>query len=91
MDQQTLQQLRGASDLTTEAVDATVAAIGETQEAMAQQPYAVLTKMKSVVGDVTALEQVQRTITKSVYRTIRAVNRVAGNVAAYFWDHIEAK
>jgi len=89
MDQQTLQQLHGASDLTTEAVDVTVAAIGETHQALAQQPYVVLTAMKSVVGDVTPIEQLQRTITTGVYRTIRAVNQVAGRVATHLWNHLE--
>ncbi len=89
MDQQTLQQLHGASDLTTDTVDATVAAIGETHQALAQQPYAVLTAMKSVVGDVTEIEQMQRTITRSVYRTIRAINQVAGRVATHLWNRLE--
>jgi len=89
MDQQTLQQLHGASDLTTEAVDAAVAAIGDTHQALAQQPYAVLAAMKSVVGDVTAIEQLQRTITTGVYRTIRVVNQGAGRLATYLWNRLE--
>lgn len=91
MDQQTLQQLRGASDLVTEGVDATAAAIGEAHQAMAQRQYAVLTRIESLVGDVTALEQVQRMITAGVYRTIRAVNRITGKVATRVWDHLEVK
>ena len=91
MDQQTLQQLRGASDLVTERVDATPAAIGETHQAMAQRQYAVLTRIESLVGDVTGLEQVQRMITAGVYRTIRTVNRITGKVATRVWDHLEVK
>lgn len=89
MERHTLQQLRGAIDLITDVVDATVREIEVAHQAMARRPYAVLKQIEPIAQPARGIEQVQITITTSAYGAIRTVNRVAGGIATGVLDRFE--
>lgn len=89
MEYHVVRQLRGAKDLTLDAVAATTTAVAEAHLEIAHMPYAVLGRIPAVARPAQAVEQVQMTITGGVYWTIHAVNRLAGGAATCILDRLE--
>jgi hypothetical protein len=84
-----IQQLRGLKDLLQETVDAATSAIEETHQAIARQPFALLERVDAIAAPVRAIEHLERTVTGSVYPTIRTVNRLSGILATQVLDCLE--
>ncbi|MBC7500338.1 MAG: hypothetical protein H7315_07560 [Herminiimonas sp.] len=82
-------QIRGASELLQDAVDATVTATETVHQAIARKPYAILASFDAIAAPVRQVEQVQATITAGVYSAIRAVNKGVGTVATRVIDHLD--
>ncbi|NWF80754.1 MAG: hypothetical protein HXY37_11995 [Chloroflexi bacterium] len=76
MEPETLRQLRGAADLTTDAVGATVGAIAEAHLAIMGQVYAPLGLLGPLAAPARGIAQIQTAITRGVYQTILGVNAV---------------
>lgn len=74
MEPETLRQLRGASDLTTDAVGATVGAIAEAHLTIMRQVYAPLGLLGPLAAPARGIAQIQTAITRGVYQTILGVN-----------------
>lgn len=89
MEPQTLRQLRGAIDLVTEVVDATVKEIEAAHQTLARRPYALLARIGPIAQPVRGIEQVQTMITTGAYGAIYATTRVVGGVAASVLDKFE--
>lgn len=90
MDEHTLRQARGAAELTTDAVGATVRAVARIHAEIAGQVYAPLLLIAPIAAPARAVMQIQTTITDQVYRTILAANGAAAAGAAAVLDRLEA-
>jgi hypothetical protein len=91
MEETTLRQLRGLTDLIEDAVGAGVTQTERMHVAIARYPYAVLERVTPIAAPVRGVEFVQATITGSVYWTVRLATRVTAVVAARALDEIEAR
>lgn len=90
MNQRTIRQIRGASDLIGETVTATVTLIAETHRNIARQPYALLACIPGIALPVRMIEQIHNRITDGVYNTILSVNQVVNIAATAACDQLEA-
>jgi hypothetical protein len=91
MELETVRQIRGAKELVEEAVDAAASRIGEVQRVMTRKPYAVLAMVTPITVPLHAIEEAHLHIVDSVYFTIRLGNRLAGLMAGYALDRLEAR
>ncbi len=91
MDRETVQRVRGAIDLSAEAVDALVGRIQEVQEDYARIPYAVLERIPVTAEPAKGIEQAQKAITDMVYGGIRGVNWLVATMASHALDLIADK
>ena len=90
MEIETVRQIRGAKQLVEEAIDAATLRIGEAQRVMTSKPYAVLAAVPPIAGPVRAIEEAHLHIVDGVYFAIRLGNRLAGLMAGYALDRVEA-
>ena len=84
-----IQQLRGLKNLIQEAIAGGANEIEEVHRAIARQPFALLKKIGPIAMPVKAVECVQGAVTGCVYRSIHAVNQIAGTVATQVLDRLE--
>ena len=90
MEPETVRQIRGAKELVEEAIDAATLRIGEAQRVMTSKPYAVLALVPPIAVPVRAIEEAHLHIVDGVYFAIRLGNRLAGLMAGYALDRLEA-
>lgn len=91
MDQRTIRQLRGASDLVGETVAATVTLVAQTHRTMARQPYALLSQIPVIGRPARLIEQFQNSIMEQVYSSILSVNHLASTISTAACDHLEQR
>lgn len=91
MDPQTLRQIRGAKDLLQDAVEAAAIAIADAHKTMTRKPYTLLARVTPITAPVRAIEQAHLQMTDGVYFAIRLGNRLAGLLAGFALDRLEAK
>ncbi|MCP5425172.1 MAG: hypothetical protein H6970_08910 [Gammaproteobacteria bacterium] len=82
MSRLTLKQIQGLQQLIQDGVEAGANATEEVHQAIASQVYAVLGHIPGIARPAGLVERVQHTLTRGVYRTVRAVNLTVGQVAA---------
>lgn len=87
MESDTLQQLRGAADLATDAVGATVGAIAEAHLAILDKVYMPFELLGPLAAPARMIAEIQTAITSGVYQTILGVNAVVTFSAAALLDH----
>ena len=90
MELETVRQIRGAKELVEEAVDAATLRICEVQRVMTRKPYAVLALVPPIAVPVRVIEEAHLHIVDGVYFAIRLGNRLAGLMAGYALDRLEA-
>lgn len=90
-DPTTLRQLRGAAELTVDAVDATVGAVAKVHEEIVGQVYAPLMLLGPLAAPVQLIAGLQGAITGGVYWTILASNRAVAVAAAVVFDGLERR
>jgi hypothetical protein len=89
MEKQTIQQLRGLSDLLSEAVEATTISLADVHQEIAHQPSALLAHITPIAAPVRCLEQTQQTITANCYGSVRLVNRIVKVTTTCIFDQWE--
>ncbi len=90
MELETLRQIRGAKELVEEGIDAATLRICEVQRVMTRKPYAMLALVSPIAVPVRAIEEAHLHIVDGVYFAIRLGNRLAGLMAGYALDRLEA-
>ena len=90
MELETLRQIRGAKELVEEAIDATTARIGEVQRVMTRKPYMLLAQIHPIAVPAQAIEEAHLHIVDGVCFAMRLGNRLAGLMAGYALDQLEA-
>lgn len=91
MDDHTLRQLRGATDLATDAVGATVDVAARVHGEIAHLVYAPLLLLVPVSAPVRLVAAIEGAITGGVYRAIRAGNAVVAAAAGLALDELERR
>jgi hypothetical protein len=91
MEETTLRQLRGLTDLIEDAVGAGVTQTERMHVAIARYPYAVLERVTPIAAPVRGVEFVQATITGSVYWTIRLATRITAVAATRALDQLASE
>jgi hypothetical protein len=91
LDRDNLRQLRGAVELLTDTVDATVADIEEAHHAIARWPYAWLAWIPGAGTAARAIGRVQHALTAISYGAVRALNRVVRVTATCTLDHMDRR
>jgi hypothetical protein len=91
MERQSLRQIRGATELITDAVESTTNATAKTHVAIAAGAYGVLAQVRFIARPVQMIQQAQSTITTGVYHVILTANRIARVASAHALDRLEAK
>lgn len=76
-----IREIEGAKDLLQDAIEASVTVVADIQIAMAQQTYDFLAQIPPIAAPVRAVERVHLGLTRGVYTTILAANRLAGALA----------
>ncbi len=91
MTRETVEMIQGLNDLASEGIDAFLIRLEEIQRTYTHVPYAVIGHMPLIGGPARGIEQVQQSITRSVYRTIRAVNWAAGTGISLMLNQVEKR
>ncbi|MFQ3663037.1 MAG: hypothetical protein SNJ69_11670 [Chloroflexaceae bacterium] len=82
MEADTLRQLRGAAELATDVVGATVGAIAEAHLTILDQVYAPFGLLGPLAAPVRGIEHIQAAITRGVYHSILGVNALVACIVA---------
>ena len=90
MELETLRQICDAKDLVEEAIEAATLRIGEVQRVMTRKPYAALALVPTIAVPARAIEEAHLHVVDGVYFAIRLGNRLAGLLAGYALDRLEA-
>jgi hypothetical protein len=91
LDDHTLRQLRGAADLTTNAVGATVGAVARAHSEIAHLVYTPLMLLGPVSAPVRLVAAIEGALAGGVYRAIHAGNAVVAAAAGLALDEMERR
>ena len=91
MGQLTVQQMRGIQDLVQTAINETTSAIEDAQHDIARKPYAVMERIWPIAGTAGIVEDIQVSVTKTVYHSIRTATSIIGKIAALALDQLEKR
>lgn len=88
MDKVTVHQIKGLKNFIQDAVEAAVNTTARTHQAIAQKPFTALKKITPIAAAVSALEQVQESVTSGFYHGIIAVTRINSAIAEQLIDYL---
>lgn len=91
MDELTMRQMRGALELTRDAVDGAAVAIGRAHGDIARSTYRIVACVAPIAPAARAIEAAQMQMTDGVYEAIRAVNQVAATAAISALDLVSGR
>lgn len=89
MDKVTVHQIKGLKNFIQDAVEAAVNTTARTHQAISQRPYTALKTITPIAEAVSALEQVQESLTSGFYHGIIAVTRINSAIAERLIDGLE--
>lgn len=89
MDKVTLHQIKGLKNFIQDAVEAAVNTTATTHQAIAQKSYTELKKIAPLAEAVSALEQVQESLTSGFYHGIIAATRINSAIAEQLIGYLE--
>ncbi len=89
MSQLPLREIEGAKDLVQDAVEAGVTAVADVHIVMTQRTYDLLALVPPLAAPVRAIERVHLGLTRGVYATLLAANRLAGALADEVIERLE--
>jgi hypothetical protein len=90
MSNSTVKQLRELHNWMQNAAEATVDVTEKLHLVAIRKPFAALEKIDAIAGPVHLLDRAQNAVSRSVFRSLRAVNAFGANLAGRVIDQIES-